>query len=105
MKGKIPVITAEEAAAYINDGDTVGFSGFTPAGSAKVVPGAIADRAVAEHNAGRRFQIGVMTGASTGPSLDGVLAKADAVSWRTPYQSDKDLRAKFLSERKHLALS
>jgi len=92
MKGKIPIITAEEAAAYINDGDTVGFSGFTPAGSAKVVPTAIADRAVAEHNAGHRFQIGVMTGASTGPSLDGVLAKADAVSWRTPYQSDKEMR-------------
>ena len=92
MKGKIPVITAEEAAAYINDGDTVGFSGFTPAGSAKVVPTAIADRAVAAKKAGHRFQIGVMTGASTGPSLDGVLARADAVSWRTPYQSDKDMR-------------
>lgn len=92
MKGKIPRITAEEAAALINDGDTVGFSGFTPAGSAKVVPTAIAKRARAEHEAGRRFQIGVMTGASTGPSLDGVLAKADAISWRTPYQSDKHLR-------------
>lgn len=92
MKGKIPVITAEEAAAYINDGDTVGFSGFTPAGSVKVVPTAIADRAVAAQKAGHRFQIGVMTGASTGPSLDGVLARADAVSWRTPYQSDKDMR-------------
>ncbi|RME69334.1 MAG: acetyl-CoA hydrolase/transferase family protein [Verrucomicrobia bacterium] len=92
MSHSFPVITPEEAAAYINNGDTVGFSGFTPAGSAKVVPKAIADRAIAEHEAGRPFQIGVMTGASTGPSLDGVLARANAVAWRTPYQSDPDLR-------------
>ena len=31
-----PRLTAEEAAAYIADGQTVGFSGFTPAGAAKV---------------------------------------------------------------------
>ena len=31
---------------------------------------------IAEHDAGREFQIGVLTGASTGPSLDGALAKA-----------------------------
>lgn len=92
MKGKIPIITADEAAAFINDGDAVGFSGFTPAGAAKVVPSAIARRARAEHEAGRRFQIGVLTGASTGTLLDGVLAEADAVAWRTPYQSDKTMR-------------
>ena len=33
-----------------------------------------------------------MTGASTGRSLDGALAQADAVLFRTPYQSDPDLR-------------
>ena len=33
-----------------------------------------------------------MTGASTGKSLDGALAKADAVLFRTPYQNDPDLR-------------
>ena len=47
---------------------------------------------MAEHTAGRPFQIGVVTGASTGPSLDGELARANAISWRTPYQSDPDLR-------------
>lgn len=78
----------------VNDGDIVGFSGFTPAGAAKVVPKAIAARARAEHDAGRPFKIGVMTGASTGPSLDGELARADAVLFRTPYQSNADLRKK-----------
>ncbi len=38
------------------------------------------------------FQIGVLTGASTGPSLDGALSKAKAISFRTPYQTDANLR-------------
>ncbi len=88
----IPELTAAEAAAMINDGDTIGFSGFTPAGAAKAIPRALAARAKAEHEAGRPFKIGVVTGASTGDSLDGELARADAVAWRTPYQSDKYLR-------------
>ena len=92
MKAPYAKLTAAEAAATFRDGDVVGFGGFTPAGSAKAIPGAIADVARAEHAAGRPFQIGVVTGASTGPSLDGALAKADAIKFRTPYQSDPDLR-------------
>ncbi len=90
---QIPFLTADEAAAFINDGDILGFSGFTPAGAAKEIPTAIARRANAEHAAGRSFKIGVVTGASTGDSLDGELARANAVLFRTPYQSDKYLRA------------
>lgn len=86
-------ITAEEAAAYVQHNDNVGFSGFTPAGCPKVVPEAIARRAEAEHAAGRPFKIGMFTGASTGPHLDGALARAEAVKFRTPYQSNKDMRA------------
>ena len=85
-------MTAAEAASLIQHGDTIGFSGFTPAGAAKAIPKAIADKALLEHEAGRPFKIAVVTGASTGPSLDGALAQADAISWRTPYQSNKDLR-------------
>ncbi|MBC2605657.1 acetyl-CoA hydrolase/transferase family protein [Pelagicoccus albus] len=89
---KLIELTPEEAASYITNGMTVGFSGFTPAGAAKVVPKAIAKFAKEEHDSGRDFKIGVITGASTGDSLDGELARADAVAWRTPYQSDKFLR-------------
>ncbi|MBK1880577.1 succinate CoA transferase [Pelagicoccus mobilis] len=89
---KLKELTPEEAASYITNGMTVGFSGFTPAGAAKIVPKAIAKIAKEEHNSGREFKIGVITGASTGDSLDGELARADAVAWRTPYQSDKFLR-------------
>jgi succinate CoA transferase len=85
-------ITAEEAASFVHDNDRVGFSGFTPAGAPKIVPKAIAQKAVKEHEAGRSFKIGVFTGASTGDSLDGELARANAVLFRTPYQSNPDLR-------------
>jgi succinate CoA transferase len=87
-----PRLTAAEAAAHIDNTQTVAFSGFTAAGAPKSVPKAIAERAKQAHAAGNPFRIGVMTGASTGKSLDGALAQADAVLFRTPYQSDPDLR-------------
>jgi len=85
-------ISAEEAASYINHDDVVGFSGFTPAGAVKAIPVAIGEKAKQEHAEGRPFKIGVITGASTGDSLDGSLARAEAIKFRTPYQSNNDLR-------------
>ena len=85
-------VTAEEAASHINNGDVVGFSGFTAAGSPKVVPTALAKRAEEFHQQGKEFKIGMFTGASTGDSLDGALARANAISYRSPYQSNKDMR-------------
>ena len=86
-------MSAEEAASFVNHGDIIGFSGFTPAGCPKDVPTAIAKRAEEFHAQGKEFKIGMYTGASTGDSLDGALARAYAVSFRTPYQSNKDMRA------------
>lgn len=85
-------ITAEEAAEFIHHNDNVGFSGFTAAGTPKVVTVALAKRAEAEHAAGRPFKIGVYTGASTNDYIDGALARANAIKCRTPYQSNKDCR-------------
>ena len=87
-----PILTADEAAAMINHDSTIGFSGFTAGGSAKAIPSALAVRAATEHALGNPFKVGVLTGASTGPSLDGALAKAEAIKFRTPYQSDPLLR-------------
>jgi len=92
MTNHYPILTPDEAAALIQHDEVIGFSGFTPAGAAKVIPTAIAAKARVEHDAGRPFKIGVITGASTGASLDGELARADAIKFRTPYQSDKDMR-------------
>ena len=85
-------MTAEEAAQLVHDGDNVGFGGFTPSGSPKAVPTAIAERAKQEQANGKSFKIGIFTGASTGDSLDGELSRANAVKFRTPYQSNKDMR-------------
>lgn len=87
-----PRLTPEEAARVIQHGDMVAFSGFTPAGAAKAVPRALAKYARAEHEANRDFKVRVLTGASTGPSLDDALAEAEAISWRAPYQSSPILR-------------
>jgi len=85
-------MTAEEAASFVKHGDNLGFSGFTPAGSPKAVPTAIAEKAKLEQSKGNPFKIGMFTGASTGDSLDGALARANAISFRTPYQSNSDLK-------------
>jgi succinyl-CoA:acetate CoA-transferase len=88
------VVPAEEAAAHIRHGDTVGMSGFTGAGYPKEVPQALARRITAAHEAGEPFRVNVWTGASTAPELDGALAAADGIELRLPYQSDPVSRQK-----------
>ena len=90
LRGKL--MSADEAAALIHDGDNVGMSGFTGAGYPKVVPQALARRMDAAHAAGQPFRIGMWTGASTAPELDGALARANGVDLRLPYQSDPACR-------------
>ncbi len=86
MRSKI--MPAEEAARLIESGSTVGMSGFTGSGYPKAVPLALAAQIEAEHAAGRTFRVRMWTGASTGPELDGALAKADGIEFRLPYNSD-----------------
>ena len=88
-----PFITAEQAADLVQNGNNISFSGFTAAGTPKVVAPAIAAKAKKEHEAGRPFKINLFTGASTNDYIDGELARAEAVNFRTPYQSCKDTRA------------
>lgn len=97
----LPFMTAEEAAKFVKNGDVVGMGGFTPAGAPKDVPTAIAHMAEALHAESKPFKIGMYTGASTGDSCDGMLARAHAIEFRTPYQSNKDLRAELNSQQAH----
>lgn len=87
-------MNAEEAAEIIQHDDMVAFSGFTPAGSPKALPTAIAQRAREQHLAGKPFQIRLLTGASISAAADDALSKADALSWRAPYQTSPGLREK-----------
>lgn len=88
----LPFMTAAEAAKFIKNGDNVGFSGFTASGTPKIVPPAIAEEAEKAHAKGEPFKINVFTGASTNDYLDGALARAKAINFRTPYQSCPDCR-------------
>jgi succinyl-CoA:acetate CoA-transferase len=88
------ITTAEAAAALIAPGSTVGLSGFTGAGYPKAVPLALAGRIEAAHARGDPFRVRVWTGASTGPELDGALARADGIEFRLPYNSDPIAREK-----------
>ncbi len=85
---------AEEAAALIRPGMTVGMSGFTGAGYPKAVPQALAAHITQAHARGEAFALKVLTGASTAPELDGALARAGGIEFRLPYQSDPELRAR-----------
>jgi succinyl-CoA:acetate CoA-transferase len=85
-------MSAAQAAALIRPGMTVAMSGFTGAGYPKAVPQALAAQIEQAHDAGEAFRIKVLTGASTAPELDGVLARAQGIELRLPYQSDPALR-------------
>jgi succinyl-CoA:acetate CoA-transferase len=81
------VMSAAEAALLIEDGMTVGMSGFTRAGEAKAVPHALAERAKLVP-----LKISLMTGASLGNDLDKELTEAGVLARRMPFQVDSTLR-------------
>ena len=79
------ITDASTAASYIKENMTVGFSGFTSAGYAKLVPIEIAKQGTAKN-------LTIITGASTGAELDGELAKAGLMGRRYPFQSNAHSR-------------
>lgn len=87
-------MSAEEAAQLIGNEETIATSGFGAGGTPKAVPRAIAIMAKDRHARGEPFSVRLFTGASTMTDVDGVLAEADAVSFRMPYMSDPVMRRK-----------
>lgn len=83
------IVSAERASQYIQDGMTVGLSGFTRAGEAKAVPLACIERARKEP-----FKINVYTGASLGSRIDELMAEVGMVEKRIPFQADRTMRQK-----------
>jgi succinyl-CoA:acetate CoA-transferase len=82
-------ITDPEAACeHIQNGTNVFISGFT-AGYPKLIPQALVRRT----EKGERFKINLFAGASTGDSVDGILAEAGLVAWRRPYMSSRAMRS------------
>lgn len=98
---RFPILTPQEAAELFHDGDNVGLSGFTAPGAPKVIPGAIAEKAEKLHAEGKPFKINIFSGASTSDKCDGMLARANAIGKRTPYQNLPDLRKRINSHDTH----
>ena len=81
------VISADQAAEFIQDGMTIGMSGFTRAGEAKAIPQALVKRAK-QHP----LKISLITGASLGNDLDKQMTEAGVLARRMPFQVDNTLR-------------
>ena len=99
------VMSADEAAALIQPGSILGMSGFTGSGYPKAVPTALARRMEAARENGHPFKVSVFTGASTGPELDGALAKAHGINLRLPYSGDAEMRKRINSAEADYMLS
>ncbi len=91
------IMSAEDAASLIEPGAIIGMSGFTGSGYPKAVPQALAARIESEHAKGNPFKVGIWSGASTGPELDGALAKAKGIDYRLPFNTDPTARAQINS--------
>lgn len=83
------IMSADEAALLLHNGDTVGISGFTRAGDPKSVPQALARRV---QSLPTPFHIQLWTGASVAEEVDEVLTRAGIVARRLPFQSNPLLR-------------
>ena len=83
------IMSADEAALLIEDGMTVAVSGFTPAGTPKAVPLALAEQV----RSGRRsLKLNLLSGASTGEEVDSAWAEAGIIARRAPYMTSNALR-------------
>src|SRR5690606_27004832 len=91
------VVSADVAASWIQDGMTLGLSGFTRAGDVKAVPMALVKRA----EAGENFKVNVFTGASLGSDVDKLFAEVGIINKRLPFQADPTMRKK-LNAGEHL---
>lgn len=81
------VMSAEAATDFIQNGDNLGVSGFTPSGYPKAVPLALSER-----YKGTDFKVNVWTGASVGPEIDAAMVEAGIMDRRLPYQTNGTLR-------------
>ncbi|ENU29067.1 hypothetical protein F991_03195 [Acinetobacter sp. CIP-A165] len=81
------IMSADEASSFIENGMTVGMSGFTRAGEAKAVP-----QALVNHAKKNPLKITLITGASLGNDLDKQLTEAGVLARRMPFQVDSTLR-------------
>lgn len=83
------IISVQEATSQIVDGMTIGISGFTVFGEPKLFMKTLAESAYE-----RNIKVNLLTGASSAPYADELMAEKDALYFRAPYQSNRTLRRK-----------
>lgn len=83
------IISVEEAVAQIEDGMTIGISGFTIFGEPKLFI-----KTLAESANERKIKVNLLTGASSAPYADELMAEKNALYFRAPYQGNRTLRHK-----------
>jgi acetyl-CoA hydrolase len=86
--------TPEELAPLFQNGDYIGWSGFTGVGYPKMVPTAMADHIEqnnlqADPSTKKKFNLFV--GASVGPEVEDRWARLDMIARRYPHQTGKDI--------------
>jgi len=83
------ITTPEKAVDFIKDGMVIGTSGFTLSGYPKAIPLELAKKNMKTYE---KVKISLLTGASVGNELDGVLAQTGAITRRYPFQSNSYMR-------------
>ena len=83
------LVSPSGAASLIRDGMTVALSGFTPSGTPKAIPAALAEQV---RSGSRSLKITLLSGASTGEEVDSSWADLGIIARRLPYMTSKPLR-------------
>ena len=86
-------LCAAEVAEQIHNGSVIAFSGFTANGTAKAVARELSQRALKLHEKGIPFTVGIISGANSGQSVEGDLARANALKFRAPFSANRDFRS------------
>jgi acetyl-CoA hydrolase len=76
-----PRLTADEAAAMIFNGATVGYSGFTPAGAAKATPRALAARTQEMSERGEPMLVRILSASGAANLPDDELGETGGLDW------------------------
>ncbi|XP_063934054.1 uncharacterized protein LOC135145855 [Zophobas morio] len=84
------IVKPEETIKFFKNGQSVGWSGFTPSGYPKAVPIALANH-VKENNLQGKLRFKLLSGASVGSETADIWAELNMIESYMPYQSGKNL--------------
>lgn len=87
------IATAEDCIPFFKNGQSLGWSGFTPAGYPKAVPIALAEY-VERNKLQGKLRFSLFVGASVGEEVEDRWASNDMIQQRWPYQSGKSITKK-----------